>query len=62
MTSKLVSDISTPDAVALRHAEHMRELFGRMLQVAAGGGGIDVIGKHLILAAQSLREGVYIPS
>ena len=56
MNLKIVSDASTPEATVLRHAAQMRELFGRMLQVAAGGGGIEKIGSLLLEASESFKE------
>lgn len=56
MTLRVVHDAETPEAKVARHAEDMRQLFGRMLQVAAGGGGIENIGKLLKDAAASLQE------
>lgn len=50
---KLVSDSESPEGLATRHAKDMKLLMGRMLQVAAGGGGIGEIGELLVRACNS---------
>lgn len=54
--SELTHDSDTDEAKVARHADAMRELFGRMLQVAAGGDGIGKVGELLCRAHETYRD------